>query len=216
MERIQSLEWSLIEENPTRGAIQAFLNKYPDGRFTETANAKLEYIENQFWSAVIKVDDIESYQNYLNEYPEGNHSNLARKIIRDKRIEIKRKLFSDFDRSLISFLNKEEESSITEIDGKKNISLFSTDEDVNVGCFGGEVIMTEYGTYVKPGTKVGFTSDKFKIIGIAGDPKKKDNKLYTKLICQIEEVFFEAGLEITFSTGERYTYDGTEWGEDIE
>ena len=56
--------------------IQAYLDRYPNGRYADEARKKLEDL---FWKETKEKDTIDSYQAYLDVYPDGRYASKAKK-----------------------------------------------------------------------------------------------------------------------------------------
>lgn len=71
---------------------RAYLEEYPDGRFSELANARLRVIEREkrnnvsaverlFWEQALEAGTIEGYRRYLDQFPRGAFAEDARSRI---------------------------------------------------------------------------------------------------------------------------------------
>lgn len=90
--RAENAYW---EETGALGTIagwQAYLNRYPNGRYAELARGRMQEAqaeiqsrarteEDAVWSNMLLLDDVRAYENYLRLYPEGRYVSEARSRI---------------------------------------------------------------------------------------------------------------------------------------
>ena len=95
-ERRERAYWDETGARGTAEGYRAYLDRYPQGRFAETARQGLDRIaeerrqaaaeaDRRAWRRAQEADRIAAYRRYLNEFPEGRFRDEARERIRDLR-----------------------------------------------------------------------------------------------------------------------------------
>lgn len=88
-ERADRDYWNRTGAQGDEQGLRAYLERYPDGLYAETAQARLERIEraraeeraardDAAWRRARETDTPAAYRDYLDEYPEGRHAEEAR------------------------------------------------------------------------------------------------------------------------------------------
>jgi hypothetical protein len=88
-EREDRRYWNQIGQGQDEAGLRAYLERYPDGLFSEVARDRLEDIEaakrsqaeaeeREFWDRVRNADQARSYRTYLERYPNGLFAGEAR------------------------------------------------------------------------------------------------------------------------------------------
>lgn len=108
----ENLFWESIKDSHSAEALNAYLNEFPEGRFTKIAQLKLEQLANVrisekqkterqelakkreqeeqareeetvFWNSIRKSNSTNLYQAYLDKYPQGRFVDLAQAMKAD-------------------------------------------------------------------------------------------------------------------------------------
>lgn len=75
----QQSDWEKTRTANTTDAYELFIKKYPNGEFTQQAQARAkELYEERDWQKARDADTIEAYQAFLKQYPEGKWTEEAR------------------------------------------------------------------------------------------------------------------------------------------
>lgn len=81
--------WQAIGQGQDEAGLRAYLERYPNGLFSDVAQSRLDAIEaarraeaeaaeRAAWDAVRQLDTVEAYQRYLRDYPQGLFVEMAR------------------------------------------------------------------------------------------------------------------------------------------
>jgi peptidoglycan hydrolase-like protein with peptidoglycan-binding domain len=95
-ERQDRRYWNELGQGRDEAALRAYLDRYPDGLFSDVATARLEEIEarkrrqaqaaeRDLWDDVRAEDRAESYRVYLDRYPDGLFAEEARARLAEMR-----------------------------------------------------------------------------------------------------------------------------------
>lgn len=79
---IRERDWKAAKAKGTVAAYEGFLEKYPEGEFSNCAHEEIRELE---WEDTILSDYVSSYQKYLAKYPEGKYSAKARERLQEIR-----------------------------------------------------------------------------------------------------------------------------------
>jgi hypothetical protein len=81
-------DWQMAEAENTEAAIQAFLQKYPEGEWAQKAQSQLDALKDtRDWENAQTADAIEAYNNYLLAHPTGAHMGESRQRITELETE---------------------------------------------------------------------------------------------------------------------------------
>lgn len=81
-ERADRAYWQATGEGQTEDGLRSYLSRYPEGLYSEVAQARLDQIvagrEAEAWQAAQQLGTEAAYQAYLETYPEGPNAATAR------------------------------------------------------------------------------------------------------------------------------------------
>lgn len=97
-ERRDRAYWEQIGRGQDEAGLRAYIERYPDGLFSDVAGDRLDEIERQkmaraeraereYWDSVRAADDEGAYREYLNRYPNGTFAELAKARLAELNVE---------------------------------------------------------------------------------------------------------------------------------
>lgn len=95
-ERSDRAYWQATGQGRTEDGLRSYLDRYPEGLYSDVARARLDDIEadrraaaeaeeRADWERVTDADDIRAYRRYLEMYPDGLFRDIAERRIADLR-----------------------------------------------------------------------------------------------------------------------------------
>ncbi len=83
--------WAQTGAGGALAGLRAYLDRYPDGLFSERAHNELQALEQNDdedeWDRAASRDTLQSYQRYLQRYPDGIYNRLAKARVQEFLVE---------------------------------------------------------------------------------------------------------------------------------